>query len=140
MKVNTEKTKIVVFKRGGCLSRKEKWYYEGKQLEVVNGFTYVGVYFTNRLSLYKMADAVATKAKRVLNYIFSSFYELSCIPVNTFFKVFDSKISSVLLYGSEIWGLQYMHCIENVHVQACKRLLGLSSTSCNDAVMSDLGR
>ena len=41
---------------------------------------------------------------------------------------------------SEIWGLQHMQCIENVHVHACKRLLDASGSACNDAIMSDLGR
>ena len=40
--VNIIKTKIVVFKKDGTLSRHEKWYYDGNLLEVVNCFTYVG--------------------------------------------------------------------------------------------------
>ena len=53
--VNIDKTKIVVFRRVGQLSRKEKWFYKNKQLECVSGFSYVGMYFSNTLSLYKMA-------------------------------------------------------------------------------------
>jgi len=63
-----------------------------------------------------MAEAMALKAKRVLAHLFCFFYELTCLPVRTFFKVFDSKISSVLLYVSDIWGLHPMQCIEKVNV------------------------
>jgi len=49
--VNTEKTKVMVFKNGGPRSIREKWVYNGNNLEVTNGFCYVGVFFTNRLSL-----------------------------------------------------------------------------------------
>jgi hypothetical protein len=67
--VNITKTKILVFKRGGQIARREKWTYNGSQLEIVNGFTYVSIYFSNRLSLYKMAEVMSNKAKKVLLYI-----------------------------------------------------------------------
>ena len=138
--VNTEKTKIIVFKKGGQLSRNEKWFFDGKQIEVVSGFCYVGVYFTNRLSLYKMAEAMSIKAQRVLAYLFKSFNDFSFQPESMFFKVFDAKVCSILLYGSEIWGLKYMHCIENIQRYACKRFLNVGLGSCNDSILGDMGR
>ena len=140
LKVNTQKTKVMVFKNGGSLSSREKWTYNEIILETVNGFSYVGVYFTNRLSLYKMAEAMSIKAQRILAHLFNSFEVLPCIPYKTFFKVFDSKVSTILLYGSEIWGTKPMTCIENVQVYACKRFLNVSPTSSNDAVLGDLSR
>ena len=41
----------MVFKKGGQLSRNEKWVFNGNQIQVVNGFSYVGVFFTNSLFL-----------------------------------------------------------------------------------------
>jgi len=85
MLVNLDKTKIVVFKRGGRLSSREVWTYDGTAVETVSGFTYVGMYFTNRLSFYKMAEANSVKGKKVLNYVFMSLKSLGCIPYKTFF-------------------------------------------------------
>ena len=45
--VNELKTKILVFKNGSILSRAEKWFYKGNHLEGVNGFTYMGLFFTH---------------------------------------------------------------------------------------------
>ena len=140
LKVNIAKTKIVVFKKGGQLSKKEHWSFNGKAVEVVSSFSYVGIHFTNRLSLFKMAEMSSVKAKKVLMYIFSSFVKLPYIPVNTFFKVFDSKVCPVMLYGSEIWGLQYMNCIEQVQLYACKRLLNVGLEACNLSILGDTGR
>ena len=140
LKVNINKTKIVVFKRGGQLARRERWTYNGTVIDVVTSFAYVGVHFTNRLSLYKMAENVSTKAENVLNYVLSCLNILPYIPVNTFFKVFDVKICPILLYGSELWGLQRMSVIEQVQIYACKRLLNVGTTSCNDAILGDFGR
>ena len=138
--VNIDKTKILVFKNGGGLSRNEKKYFNGNELECVNGFNYVGIYFSNRLSLYKMADSMAVKAKKVLVYILNSFKDIDCLPYKMFFKVFDSKISSILLYGSEIWGMKSPQCIEQLHIYACKRFLKVNVNACNDAILGDLGR
>ena len=33
-----------------------------------------------------------------------------------------------------------MQCIEKVHIHACKRVLNVSDSACNNAVMGDLGR
>ena len=140
LKVNITKTKVVVFKRGGQLARREKWFYKGNQLEIVNDFTYVGSLFTNRLSLYKMADAVASKSKNVLNYVLNCLNVLPYLPTGMFFKIFDLKICPILLYGSELWGLVRMTTVEQVQIYACKRLLNVSRLSCNDAIMGDLGR
>ena len=53
-------------KQGGCLSRHERWTYDGHILEVVNNFPYVGSTFTSQLSFSRMVSDQATKAKRVL--------------------------------------------------------------------------
>ena len=138
--MNIRKTKIVVFKRGGHCSRNERWYYNNIQIDIVNGFTYVGAYFTNRMSTYKMAEAVSIKAKTVLNYVLNALSKLQCIPVNSFMKIFDVKICPMLLYGSELWGMQNMHCIESIQTYACKRLLNVPLNASNDAILGDLGR
>lgn len=42
LKVNTKKTKVMVFKNGGKSSKGEKWTFEGEDIEVVNQFKYLG--------------------------------------------------------------------------------------------------
>ena len=36
--VNITKTKLMVFKRGGALARPEKWTFNNRKIEVINGF------------------------------------------------------------------------------------------------------
>ena len=45
--VNNEKTNIIVFRRGGCLRRFEKWYNLGEQIDTVNIFKYLGGTFNS---------------------------------------------------------------------------------------------
>jgi hypothetical protein len=87
-----------------------------------------------------MAEDKAIKAKKVFNHIVSSLNNLTCIPYQTFFKIFDVKVSPVLLYGCEIWGTGNISCTEYIHKYACKRFLYVKRTACNDSVLGDLGR
>ncbi len=53
MRVNLSKTKIMVVRRGGSLNKDEKWYFVGEQIEVVNCYKYLGMWFTPKLSWWK---------------------------------------------------------------------------------------
>ena len=128
----------MVFKNDGQLSRHEN--YANNKLVVDNGFDYVGIHFSSTLSLYKMAEHMSIKAKRVLLHVLSSFKNYSYVPYKTFFKVFDAKIMPIMLYGSESWGLKNMVCIDNVHMLGCMRFLNVQQNACNDVVLGDLGR
>ena len=55
-----------------------------------------------------------------------------------FLKLFDAQIKPILLYGSEIWGLQQHTEIEKVHLFALKKLLNVSPRTPNDIAMVKL--
>ena len=42
------------------------------------------------------------------------------------FKIFDTKVGPMLLYGSEIWGLETRDVIERVQYYVCKRFINVS--------------
>ena len=84
LKVNESKTKIVAFKKGGRLSRHEKWTYMHHNVEVVNRFCYVGLTFTRQLSLNEMVSELCTKGKRTLISIY-------CIKMVRFQNLYFSR-------------------------------------------------
>ena len=49
LSINTEKSKVMVFRKGGFLGKNEKWFLEGNEVEVVNSYTYLGYTFTTKL-------------------------------------------------------------------------------------------
>ena len=57
-------------------------------------------------------------------------------------KLFDTCIVPILLYGCEVWApfMDHDYKIEKVHTQFLKRLLGVSSSTTNVLVSSELGR
>ena len=46
--VNTDKSKVMVFRKGGFLGRSERWFIGDNILEVVNIYLYPWLYFYNR--------------------------------------------------------------------------------------------
>ena len=63
--INTDKTKIMVFRKGGFWGSHEKWNLEGKNLEVVNEYTYLGYTFTTKMSVAKGVYVLAAKGEHV---------------------------------------------------------------------------
>ena len=49
-------------------------------------------------------------------------------------------VEPILLYGSEIWGYENIKIIEQVHLQFCKRILKVRTTTPNFMVYGELGR
>jgi hypothetical protein len=123
VKVNAVKSKVMVFQNGGKLAKGKKWFFDNQILEVVSNFSYVGITLTQPLSLNRMASEQAYKAKRVLISILSQLYDYGQLSPKVFFNIFDTKISPILLYGSEIWGIHKFIQPEIVHNYACKRYL-----------------
>ena len=73
--VNIEKTKIVVFRKGGKLGAKDVWFYNGTLLEVVSVFKYLGVILSSTGSFKHCIDDLVTSARRAL----FSFLACSCL-------------------------------------------------------------
>ena len=44
--VNLDKSKVIVFRKGGFLAAKEKWFLGGAVVEVVNNYKYLGLTFS----------------------------------------------------------------------------------------------
>ena len=139
MEVNRDKTKVMVFRKGGYLSKHEKWYYDGVEMEVVNKYHYLGFVFTTTLSVKQGTDNLVAKCKKAVFNLYTSFQKRREITKETFFKIFDSKIQSLFLYSSEIWGIHILDSIERVHLISCKRYLGVPIRTPNKMVYGELG-
>ena len=64
LKINIEKTKVMVFRKGGHLGEKEVWYLGGQKLHVVNNNTYLGYTFTTMLSTNQSVNYLAMKGRK----------------------------------------------------------------------------
>ena len=55
--VNCEKSRVVIFKNGGYIATKKKWFYNGMKLKIVNHYKYLGIIFSTGLTFsYALKD------------------------------------------------------------------------------------
>ena len=75
-------------------------------------------------------------------------FKIKFLPIKAALKLFDSTITPILLYGSEVWS-PYLYrnpnfwdsCkVERIHKQFLKRLLGVNRSTTNILVRGELGR
>ena len=64
LSVNKEQKETMGFRKRGYLSRPEKWFYEGNQIEVVNSYCYLGFTFSTMLSAKLDIRHLATKRQK----------------------------------------------------------------------------
>ena len=140
LKVNTDKTKVMVFRRGGHLASGEKWFLEGTRLEIANQYRYLGFIFTTKLSLDSALEDIAVRGKRKGVQVLKTLWNLRCMQTKVFTSLFDAQVQSSLLYGAEVWGLQRQQKVEGTHTFVCKKFLGVDPRTPNHMVYGDLGR
>lgn len=85
----------------------------------------------------KTLSGQALKAIFTLNKYLHNFTPLSPAHI---LDLFDKLITPILNYGSEVWGFHAAKAIETLHMQFCKRMIGVKQSTQNDFVYGELGR
>lgn len=138
LQVNVNKTKVMIFSKRKVRKNIE-FYLNGKKLEIVDTFTYLGVLFKYNGCFIETRNKRIEQAHKALFSIYKLIQNES-IPIDVKLKMFDSMVEPILLYGSEVWGFEDMYLIEQVHLKFCKRILRVRNTTANFMVYGELGR
>ena len=85
LKVNMNKSNIVVFRKGGYLGARERWVCGDCVMTVVNSYKNLGICFFHRHSFYHACQDLVSRAKRALQCIMSKLYRIDCSSVNVVF-------------------------------------------------------
>ena len=123
--VNTEKTKIMVFRKGGRLSSNLKFTYQDKTIEVINKFSYLGIVLTSGGSSYETQKTLSGQALKAIFTLNKYLYNFTSLKTSHVLELFDKLVTPILNYGSEVWGFYKSASIETIHLQFCKKILGV---------------
>lgn len=140
LKINLDKTKIMVFRNGGPLRQNKKWFLDGTQIEVINQYKYLGMIFTPKLIWTACQKTLAAQARKAVFLIRRYDHACNSMPVKTLWKLFDTLVTPILLYGAEIWGHTRSDYIESVQTTFCKYFLGVSARTPAIALLAETGR
>ena len=137
--VNIEKTKVMVFRKGGSISKAFKWTYKGQELEIVNNFNYLGIVMSSGGSFVPATNTLYGKALKAMHSLFNLTKDMN-VPINIMFNLFDAYVSSILNYNCEVWGSIKAENIERVHRKFCKRLLNVKMSTNSLSLYAEVGR
>jgi len=102
--LNTEKTKIMRFRRGGGRKRRIKWWWKGKELEEVKEAVYLGYRFRRNGGQEAQVEEKVKKAMAVMAQVWGIGKRRFGRDWRRRVKLFDWLVGSVVGYGAEIWG------------------------------------
>lgn len=138
--VNTDKTKIVVFRKGGRLPHNLNFTYGNSKIEIVNKFCYLGVVFSAGGSNFETQKTLSGQALKAIFTLNKYLFNFTSLKPSHVLDLFDKLITPILNFGSEVWGFSKSPSIETVHLQYCKKLLGVKQSTQNDFIYGELGR
>ena len=139
LQVNSEKNKVMVFRKRINSNITYHWTYGNVELEVVNCFNYLGTVFNYNGSFSVNQETLAGKGLKALNVLLNKLRSLF-IKSSVQCKLFDAFVGSTMNYAAEVTGFGKCKEIERVHLKFCKNLLKVKQSTCSLAVYSELGR
>ena len=142
MIVNEMKTKTMTFGN----TKECKFMYNGKEIESVSNYKYLGVLFkpVTRCDGNIFGDAyghIAKQARKAMFKILKDTKKIGMMPPSVALKLFDSLVLPILEYGSEIWSRnKSIDEIEYIQTKFIKIILGVNNNSSNLAIQAETGR
>lgn len=94
LKVNMNKSNMMVFRKGGHLGVRERWTYDCVMMPVVNVYIYLGILST-RLSVVTYCRDLASCAKNALLCIMKKLPSFKNISLKLFINIFESYLQSM---------------------------------------------
>ncbi len=140
LKVNTTKTKIMIFRKGGRIPANLHFHYNNLELEIVSTFSYLGIVFSPGGSFSKAQTTLSGQAQKAIFKLNKYLYKFTNLSPKHILDLFDKLVVPILNYGGEVWGFSQANQIERVHLKFCKRLLGVKLSTQNDFIYGELGR
>ena len=160
LSVNTKKTKVMVFNIGGRNldgHLEHNFQCGSNKLEVTNEYLYLGIKLKSSGSFTSAIEELYTKASRAWFAISNTLYQHKKMSIRQAFRLFDSLITPIGLYGCEVWtpfclkSNSLTDCSqllanweafipERLNQRICRMLLSVHKKSSKLAVLGELGR
>ena len=149
MEINLKKTKVMIFQKSTKKQHVSDFFIGNKPIEKTQEYTYLGLKLSSNGSFTQAIKTLADKGTQAL-FLIKKKANFSNLKPKLAIKIFNSIISPILLYNSEIWGgytctNKDFHKwnqtpTEKAHLKFCKLYLGLHGKATNAASRGELGK
>ena len=136
--VNEDKTKIMCITWGRYRNQMYDFIYNGKKLECVEEFTYLGIVFTKKGLTSKTVTSRETASKKAM-FAFLSRCKKNRLPIDVQLDVFNKTVVPCMLYGAEMWGYNSAECLEIIQKKFLKYSLKLQSSTSTAMLYCETG-
>lgn len=140
LEVNVGKSKIMRFKRGGGRKKKIRWRWEGKEIEEVREFKYLGYVFQSNGGQESQIKDRVKRGMAVMGQVWGIGKRRFGGEWGKRLWLFDRLIWTVVAYGVEIWGWKEREKIERLQERYLRWLLGVSRMTPGYMVREELQR
>ena len=137
LKVNVQKTKIVIFSKGR-LQRNVQFIYDNTEVEIVKEFNYLGIYLSRTGSFRSGKKYIVQKATNAMYNVLRKGRKQN-MSIECQLDLFSKLVKPILLYGCEVWGFENNDILERVQLKFFKLLLGLKQTTPSSVIYGELG-
>ena len=146
LNINPKKTKIMIFQRQ-AKKIDYNFYIGNEMIDIVQSYTYLGTQISSTGNFTLSLEHLREKAVHAL-FSLRRHIDFSSLKPSLACKIFDTMISPILTYNSEVWGVFIKSDfknwdtspIEKGHLQFCKRYLQVNNKASNIACRAELGR
>jgi hypothetical protein len=119
LKVNVQKTKIIIFNKGACKISKHTFYLGNEHIEITQNYQYLGLVFNVSGSFNNANLMLKDKS---LKTCFGLIGRLKDCKANVGLKIFRSLINHILSYASEVWASYYIVKLNDTNlIDICDR-------------------
>jgi len=125
LEVNEKKSKVMRFGKGGGRRRKVRWRWEGREVEEVKSYKYLGYVFQRNGKQEEQIKDRVKKGMVVMGQVWG-------IGKRRFGKewgkrvwLFDALVWTVMAYGVEIWGWKERERMERIQERYLRWLMGV---------------
>ena len=137
--VNLDKTKVVIFSRGRRTAKKP-FMYNGKEVKVVDDYTYLGVIFNYNGSFKKAIENQKAVGLRAMQALLTKIRVLA-LDIDTSMELFQRCVMPILLYGSEIWAFdKHVSSLEIFYKGFLKQILHVYKATPTCMVLGETGQ
>ncbi len=138
LEVNLSKTKVVHYRSPHKSQTKFRFTWANNNIEISDGYKYLGVYIDKHLNFNEHCENIYKSAGRALGKILSKFSYFRNVGYQTFRKIFESNVESILSYSvSTIASKKYD--FDRIQSRAARYFLGVHPKTPIPALMGELG-
>ena len=141
LKVNLEKTKLIIFRneRLNAEGLLQDFSFKGESIEYVESYNYLGTTFHYSGKWKKQIGEAKSKGMKACFKLREKIENCGNLPAGDKLDLYKTCVQSTLLYGCEIWGTDPIASLETVQNSFAKYILKVRHKTPNFGALAELG-